>query len=202
VGQEDRVLSPAGVDHLPEEGMLREEVVREIVARLERGEGVKAIARTLEVDRKTVKRWRRLGGLAPADAPPPRQLDPGRYRTRRKTRSQHDGGSPPCRWDFLRHKGGWSSTRKRRPGPAHTTSPSTDATGRVCLRQEESHEKQWRPIRAAIGKGSCSRCPGALPAITPPLNDHQLHASPEAQGRTSYVIFGAPRALRGSMPPR
>jgi transposase len=41
--------------------MLREDVVREVLARLERGEGVKAIARALGVDRKTVKRWRRRG---------------------------------------------------------------------------------------------------------------------------------------------
>jgi transposase len=42
--------------------MLREDVVRELLARLERGEGVKTIARELGVDRKTVKRWRKLGG--------------------------------------------------------------------------------------------------------------------------------------------
>lgn len=42
--------------------MVREEVVREILARLERGERVKGIARELGVDKKTVKRWRRLGG--------------------------------------------------------------------------------------------------------------------------------------------
>src|SRR5712671_4073939 len=41
--------------------MLREDVVKEILARLARGEGVKHIARELAVDRKTVKAWRRRG---------------------------------------------------------------------------------------------------------------------------------------------
>jgi transposase len=45
--------------------MLQEDRVREILSRLERGEGVKSIARTLGVDRKTIKRWRRLGGWQP-----------------------------------------------------------------------------------------------------------------------------------------
>src|SRR5712691_7617695 len=42
--------------------MVQEDVVREILARLERGERVKRIARELGVDKKTVKRWRGLGG--------------------------------------------------------------------------------------------------------------------------------------------
>lgn len=42
----------------PVEGwMLREDIVREVLARLARGEGVKTIARELGVDKKTVKRW-------------------------------------------------------------------------------------------------------------------------------------------------
>ena len=45
--------------------MLQEDRVREILSRLERGEGVKSIARTLGVDRKTIKRWRQLGGWRP-----------------------------------------------------------------------------------------------------------------------------------------
>jgi transposase len=44
-----------------EVGMLRADVVQEILARLARGEGVKRIARDLAVDRKTVKAWRRRG---------------------------------------------------------------------------------------------------------------------------------------------
>jgi hypothetical protein len=48
-----------------EEPMLRGDVVREIIARKERGTGIKRIARELGVDRKTVKRWRRLGGWQP-----------------------------------------------------------------------------------------------------------------------------------------
>ena len=45
--------------------VLQEDRVREILSRLERGEGIKAIARELGVDRKTIKRWRRLGGWQP-----------------------------------------------------------------------------------------------------------------------------------------
>jgi transposase len=45
--------------------MLREELVREIMARKERGEGIKGIARELGIDRKTVKRWLRLRSWQP-----------------------------------------------------------------------------------------------------------------------------------------
>ena len=46
----------------PVEGwMLREDIVREVLARLARGEHVKAIARELGVDKKTIKRWRQRG---------------------------------------------------------------------------------------------------------------------------------------------
>lgn len=56
--------------------VLREDRVREIVSRLERGEGVKTISRELGVDRKTVKRWRRLGGWQPrARGKRPRAMD-------------------------------------------------------------------------------------------------------------------------------
>lgn len=41
--------------------MLREDVVRELLARLGRGEGIKRIARELGVDRNTVKAWRARG---------------------------------------------------------------------------------------------------------------------------------------------
>src|SRR5262247_2783651 len=62
------VGSPSGVQFPAEERMLREDVVREMLARLERGEGIKRIARELGVDRKTVKAWRARGGwrLRPA----------------------------------------------------------------------------------------------------------------------------------------
>jgi transposase len=53
---------PAGV---AEERMVRADLVREIVARAQRGEGAKRIARELGVDRKTVKRWLRLGAWQP-----------------------------------------------------------------------------------------------------------------------------------------
>lgn len=42
--------------------MLKEDVVREIISRLERFEKIKSIARELGVDRKTIKRWQRMGG--------------------------------------------------------------------------------------------------------------------------------------------
>ena len=45
--------------------MLREDVVREVLARLARGEHVKTIARELGVDKKTIKRWRRRGAWRP-----------------------------------------------------------------------------------------------------------------------------------------
>ena len=45
--------------------MLREDMVREVLARLARGEHVKAIARELGVDKKTIKRWRQRGAWRP-----------------------------------------------------------------------------------------------------------------------------------------
>lgn len=63
--------------HRSEEPMLREDTVQEVLARLARGESVKAIARELGMDRKTVKRWRRLGQWQPRQRRPrPRGLDP------------------------------------------------------------------------------------------------------------------------------
>lgn len=59
------VGSPSGTQSPAEERMLREDVVKEILARLARGEGVKHIARELAVDRKTVKAWRRRGAWRP-----------------------------------------------------------------------------------------------------------------------------------------
>ncbi len=49
------------ITHRGEEPMLGADTIQEVLARLARGEGVKALARELGVDRKTVKRWRRLG---------------------------------------------------------------------------------------------------------------------------------------------
>jgi transposase len=50
----------------PVEGwMLREDIVREVLARLTRGEPVKTIARELGLDKKTVKRWRQRGAWRP-----------------------------------------------------------------------------------------------------------------------------------------
>lgn len=57
--------------------VLREDVVQAILARLARGEGVKRIARELGVDRKTVKRWKRVGQWQPRQTRSrPRQLEP------------------------------------------------------------------------------------------------------------------------------
>jgi len=67
--------------HRSEEPMLREDTVQEMLARLARGEGVKTIARELGVDRKTVKRWRRLGQWRPRQGRTRlRSLDPYRDR--------------------------------------------------------------------------------------------------------------------------
>ena len=56
--------------------MLGTELVREMVARRERGEGIKRIARELGVDRKTVKRWLKLGAWQPRQ--PQRRAAPTR----------------------------------------------------------------------------------------------------------------------------
>lgn len=69
-----RIISPPSATNSVEEMMLREDMVREILARLARGEGVKRIAREVGVDRNTVKRWRRLGAWRPRQ---------GRSRSRR-----------------------------------------------------------------------------------------------------------------------
>ncbi len=77
----EAIVHPVGslprLDDSAEGIMLREDMVQAILARLARGEGVKRIARELGVDRKTVKRWQRLGQWQPRHARPrPRQLDP------------------------------------------------------------------------------------------------------------------------------
>jgi len=61
----DRVVSQPTEAGLAEERMLGADLVREMVTRKERGEGAKRIARELGVDRKTVKRWLRLGRWQP-----------------------------------------------------------------------------------------------------------------------------------------
>ena len=69
-----RVVSLPRESGPAEEQMLRGDLVREIVARKARGQGVKRIARELGVDRKTVKRWLRLGGWQPRRPQPRRRL--------------------------------------------------------------------------------------------------------------------------------
>lgn len=61
----DRVVSLPTEACAAEEQMLRADLVQEMVARKERGEGAKRIARELGVDRKTVKRWLKLGSWQP-----------------------------------------------------------------------------------------------------------------------------------------
>jgi transposase len=63
--EEAHVASPPCPAGAVEAVMLREDVVREIMGRLSRGEGVKRIARELGIDRKTVKRWRARGSWRP-----------------------------------------------------------------------------------------------------------------------------------------
>jgi hypothetical protein len=53
----DRVVSLARDSGSAEEQMLRGDLAQEIVARKERGKGVKRIAHEFGVDRKTVSRW-------------------------------------------------------------------------------------------------------------------------------------------------
>jgi transposase len=55
--------------------MLKEAEVREVLSRIERGERIKAIARELGVDRKTIKRWRRVGGWYRQKRKRPRTID-------------------------------------------------------------------------------------------------------------------------------
>ncbi len=71
----DHVASPPIPAGTAEERMVREDVVREIMARLTRGEGVKHIARELGLDRKTVKRWRAKGGWRPQRRQRGRQVE-------------------------------------------------------------------------------------------------------------------------------
>ena len=69
-----REMTPA-----EEDGMLREDGVREVLARLQRGERIKTIARDLGMARNPVKRWQRLGGWRPRPSVArPCQIDPYR----------------------------------------------------------------------------------------------------------------------------
>ena len=73
----DRVASPPTEAGAAEGRMLRADLVREMVARRERGEGAKRIARELGVDRKTVRRWLQMGGWQPRRSRQrPRAIDP------------------------------------------------------------------------------------------------------------------------------
>ena len=62
--EREQVVSQPSETGSEEERMLEADLVREMVARSERGEGTKRIARALGVDRKTVKRWLKTGRLA------------------------------------------------------------------------------------------------------------------------------------------
>lgn len=68
---------PPRVMGAPEGQMVRADLVREIVAGRERGESSRKIARELAVDRKTVRRWLRIGGWRPRHGGGrPRAIDP------------------------------------------------------------------------------------------------------------------------------
>lgn len=71
------VLSPPMITQSEEAGMLGADRVREILARVQRRDPIKTMARELGVDRNTVKRWSRLGMWQPRQSPPRgRQLTP------------------------------------------------------------------------------------------------------------------------------
>lgn len=70
----DRVVSLPSEAGSAEEQMLKGDLVREMIARKERGAGIKRIARELGVDRKTVRRWLRQGGWQPRRSGPRRRL--------------------------------------------------------------------------------------------------------------------------------
>lgn len=57
---QDVLLSPV-IDPVPEGGMLKEQVVEEVLARLGGGEAVVALARAYGVDPKTIRAWRDRG---------------------------------------------------------------------------------------------------------------------------------------------
>jgi transposase len=71
--EREAIGSPPVPERVVEEEMLREDVVREMLARLEQGQKVKRIARELGVTVKTVKRWRRRGQWRPRQTPAQRR---------------------------------------------------------------------------------------------------------------------------------
>jgi transposase len=74
--EREQVAFPSTESGSAEERMLGADLVQEMVARRERGEGLKRIARELGIDCKTVKRWLRLGTWQPRQPQRrPRQLD-------------------------------------------------------------------------------------------------------------------------------
>jgi transposase len=75
-GHLEGVAFPSTRSGAAEERMLREDLVREIAARRDRGESARHIARELGVDRKTIRRWLRMGGWRPREnGPRPRAID-------------------------------------------------------------------------------------------------------------------------------
>lgn len=65
--EREQVVSPSSAIGAAAERMLGADLVQEMVARRERGEGLKQIARELGVDRKTVRRWLKLGQWQPRE---------------------------------------------------------------------------------------------------------------------------------------
>jgi hypothetical protein len=75
-GHLEGVAFPSTQNGAAEERMLGEDLVREIGARRDRGESTRQIARELGVDRKTLRRWLRIGGWRPRqNGPRPRAID-------------------------------------------------------------------------------------------------------------------------------
>ena len=72
----DRIVSLPAAGGAAEERRLGADLVSEMAARKDRGAGIKPIARELEVDRQSVKRWLKLGAWQPRQVPRrARQLD-------------------------------------------------------------------------------------------------------------------------------
>jgi hypothetical protein len=118
-------------------------VVPASVARKERGEGAKRIARELAVDRKTVKRWRRLGSLPAAaksaSAPTNRAIHRVRRPARAADRMGRCGTAPELR--------GLGVYRNLSAGPA--LSPTVSGN-RKCWELATVHirDRAGRPCRS------------------------------------------------------
>jgi hypothetical protein len=94
--------------------MLGAGLVGGIIARRERGEGIERIARELGVDRKTVKRWLKLGEWQPGQRRRrARQLDrSAKFITRRPPEVGWNGAVPYRELQSLGFRGGRQQERR------------------------------------------------------------------------------------------